>query len=253
MKLRRLISAFVVFTLVMTCAVCSVSAANVKFTTTTSYNATTSEVTVETKATVTSNSMVSYIIYGDDTLGGNDTVNQDNIKYIDQQTATSGSVTFTVTDAIAKLGNRSIMLGSNADTLSPTVEDVDDVVRSTEGDAIFVSIDSAPIIGTNSDGKKTLTFLVHQSGKDVTTGINVYAYDKTTKEKKHEFLGLANYNGQKYYAIRLVDDTDGDYINSDNYDYVAEPYYINDSNEEVTLTTTGDTAYYTNPADITVQ
>ena len=66
MKLKRIISALVVFTLVMTCAVCSVSA-DATYQTITTYDVSTGDITVNAKlAGAKEGSMVSYIIYGDD-------------------------------------------------------------------------------------------------------------------------------------------------------------------------------------------
>ena len=79
MKLRSLISALIVFTLVMTCAMSAVSAAS--FATTTTYS-TSGDVTVNTTATgLEDGAMVSYIIYS-----GND-ITENSIKYIDQNTS----------------------------------------------------------------------------------------------------------------------------------------------------------------------
>ena len=64
MKFRSLISALIVFTLVMTCAMSAVSAA--KFTTTTNYSG--SDVTVTTNVTgfTDGSPMISYVIYDDE-------------------------------------------------------------------------------------------------------------------------------------------------------------------------------------------
>lgn len=90
MKLKRLLCALVVFTLMMTSVVCSVSAAT--YQTTTVHNLSSAvgdEGSVSLKTTITGlddGSMVSYIIYDND--DGKNTITEDTIAYIDQQTAT---------------------------------------------------------------------------------------------------------------------------------------------------------------------
>ncbi len=89
MKLKRLLCALVVFTLMMTSVVCSVSAAT--YQTTTVYNVGSGEGdlgSISLKTTVyglTEGSMVSYIIY----KGTSVAEDGSNIEYIDQQTADS--------------------------------------------------------------------------------------------------------------------------------------------------------------------
>ena len=62
MKLKRIISALLVFTMVMACSVCAVSA-NGTYQVTTSYDVSTKEITVNAKlAGATADSMVSYLI-----------------------------------------------------------------------------------------------------------------------------------------------------------------------------------------------
>ena len=102
MKLRRIISALIVFTLVMTCAVCSVSADGT-YNVTTTYDLSTKNITVNaTIAGGTANDMVSYLIVEPVTTGeGEDaTTSYDvledgsNILHIDQATLdASGNAT----------------------------------------------------------------------------------------------------------------------------------------------------------------
>lgn len=133
MKLKRIISALVVFTLVMTCAVCTVNAAGV-YQATTHY---TSDGKVSVTAEVTGandGDFVSYIIYGDDDASNNDVdgvkeaVTEGNIKYIDQATVSGtvadfGTIEFDVED----IENRNIKFATNGEDLiaaETTVEQV---------------------------------------------------------------------------------------------------------------------------------
>lgn len=221
MKLRRLISALIVFTLVMTCALSVVNAADVSYSTkTTKYNVATDEITVETTATVTKDSMVSYIIYDGE-------LNEDNITYIDQQTATDGTVKFTVTDSYEKLGGNSILMGSNLDKLTAAESEIrNNGIVTPDDSAFFVTIDA----GIVDEAADTLTFLVSQSKNTYVTGIDVYAYEKGTNTVANVFKGFKNMASPTTdYAITLTENTDDEtvnYIDSELYDYKAVPYYI---------------------------
>ena len=120
MKLKRIISALVVFTLVMTCAVCSVSA-DATYQTITTYDVSTGDITVNAKlAGAKEGSMVSYIIYGDDDAETADTVAESNIVHIDQATVgADGAATFdAVTTDFADFKNRHVQFVSNEETLA---------------------------------------------------------------------------------------------------------------------------------------
>lgn len=122
MKLKRIISALVVFTLVMTSAVCSVSAA-ATYQTITSYDVSTGEMTVNAKlAGAKEGSMVSYIIYGDADAANNaeEAVAEGNIVHIDQATVgADGTASFdAVTTDFADLNNRQVQFVSNEEDLA---------------------------------------------------------------------------------------------------------------------------------------
>ncbi len=113
MKLKRIISALVVFTLVMTCAVCSVSAAG-EYNVTTTYDVSTKNIKVNAAiAGGTPGAMVSYLIVAPVTTGEGEEAttsydvleNGSNILHIDQATLdASGAATMdTFTAAYADL------------------------------------------------------------------------------------------------------------------------------------------------------
>lgn len=129
MKLKRIISALIVFTMVMTCAVC-VSADGATYQTSTKYNVSTGEITVNAKLKgATEGSMVSYIIYGDDDAENNDNepVAEGNIVHIDQATVgADGTASFdAVTADFDAFKNRKVQFVSNTDT--------DDLAAGVEG------------------------------------------------------------------------------------------------------------------------
>lgn len=205
MKFRSLISALIVFTLVMTCFVSVVSAGTASYTTTTTYS--TDGVTVTTDVTgLSENSMVSYVIY-DDTSSNDpywNSTNDHNAKYINQDTEVNGNVSFTITDEFADLNGKKILLGSDLDTLVPVTSNdnrVDDIEDSSD---LLVTYDGNTDPTTNS-----VTFLVHQNKANVQTGINVVVTD--SENNVYEFNNLVNLavNGgvyDTYYAIQLVDE-----------------------------------------------
>lgn len=215
MKFRSLISALIVFTLVMTCAMSAVSAA-ATFTTTTTYTA--SGVKVVTNVTgIERATMVSYVIFDKNDDAPSDT----NIKYIDQNSVSDGKTSFTVTDTVAKLDGNKILLGSNGEDI--TAGAAEKVVNIDNDSSLVVSYD-----GVVNATKGSVTFLVSQN-TNVQTGINVVAKDKTTKEVAYEFNGLMNMAGNegsyaKYYAIELVDESlDSNRIDFSKYDFVVTP------------------------------
>ena len=191
MKFRSLISALIVFTLVMTCAMSAVSAAT--FTTTTKYSP--SGVTVRTDVTGVDGTMISYVIYDKNDLEPSES----NIKYIDQKTVSDGTTFFTVTDTVAKLDGNKILLGSNGEDI--TAKDAEKVVNIDNDNNLVVSYDD---VVNEADG--SVTFLVSQN-LTTKTGINVVAKDKVTGNVLYEFVGLMNLSKDaKYYAINLIDD-----------------------------------------------
>ena len=215
MKLRSLISALIVFTLVMTCAMSAVSAA--RFTTTTNYS--TSGVTVTTNVTgVTKDSMISYVIYGGEAPAA------DNIKYIDQKSVsgndeTPGTTSFTVTDSVINFDGKKIFLGSNGDTVA--AEASEKIVNIDNDDSsLVVSYD-----GVVDKAHGSVTFLVSQN-LTRQTGINVVATNSETDEV-YEFNGLLNLPNTddvyaKYYAIRLVDERENS-IDFSKCEFVVTP------------------------------
>lgn len=126
MKLKRIISALVVFTLVMTSMVCVVNAedAAATYQTITTYDVSTGEMTVNAKlAGAKEGSMVSYIIYGDADKANNaeEAVAEGNIVHIDQATVgADGTASFdAVTTDFADFENRQVQFVSNEETLAP--------------------------------------------------------------------------------------------------------------------------------------
>ena len=193
MKFRSLISALIVFTLVMTCAMSAVSAATV--TTTTNYTA--SGVEVVTKVTgITNATMVSYVIFDKNADAPTDT----NIKYIDQNSVSNGTTSFTVTDTVAKLDGNKILLGSNGEAI--TADGAEKFVNIDKDSNLVVAYDG--VVNVDDD---SVTFLVSQN-LTTKTGINVVAKDKVTDNVLYEFVGLMNLSNvdTKYYAIKLIDD-----------------------------------------------
>ena len=222
MKLRSIISALIVFTLVMACAMSAVSAE--KFATTTTYS-TKGEVTVFTEATgLGAGTMVSYIIYE------GDKPTESSIKYIDQDTVATGktSVNFSVTDVVDKLNGKKIHLGSSVGSLGADITGKDDVVLGNSSTKLLVSIDSIP---AGKDDR--VIFLVSQFGgtSDI-TGLNVYAKD-TNGNIIYEFKNLMNMSSNNsYYAIELVDESD-DKILSNVATYEAKPVFKGAELEQV--------------------
>ena len=192
MKFRSLISALIVFTLVMTCAMSAVSAAPVTKTTT---NYTASGVEVVTNVTgITNATMVSYVIFDKKDAAPSDT----NIKYIDQNSVSDGKTRFTVTDTVAKLDGNKILLGSNGEPI--TANDAENVVNIDKDSTLVVAYD-----GVVNEDDGSVTFLVSQN-LTTKTGINVVAKDKAGNVL-YEFVGLMNLSEDaKYYAINLIDD-----------------------------------------------
>ncbi len=142
MKLKRIISALVVFTLVMTCAVCSVSADGT-YNVTTTYDVSTKNITVNAAiAGGTADSMVSYLIVAPVTTGEGEeaTTSYDvledgsNILHIDQATVGADGVATmdTFTAAYADLKGGKVKFTSTVDTLS----------RATSGTAPYDYIQS---------------------------------------------------------------------------------------------------------------
>ncbi len=120
MKLKRIISALIVFTMVMTCAVC-VSADGATYQTSTKYDVSTGEITVNAKlAGAVEGSMVSYIIYGDDDAETNEAVAEGNIVHIDQATVdANGAASFdAVTADFDAFKNRKVQFVSNEEELA---------------------------------------------------------------------------------------------------------------------------------------
>lgn len=195
--MKRLISALIVFTLVLTCAMSAVNAAN--FSTTTTYK-TNGDVEVTTVATGDDikSAMVSYVICD------GDTPTDSNIKYIDQKTDTDGdgSVTFTVTDTVTKLDGKKIVMGASAGAV---VADpgANDTVNKDDTTGLLLTVDD--IVGVNGE---SITVFVSQVGSSVKTGVNIKV---TTAEGEHEFNNLFNLSGDNDYAIQLVDPS-GEYL-----------------------------------------
>jgi len=225
MKLKSLISALIVFTLVMTCAMSAVSAAS--FATTTTYS-TSGDVTVNTTATgLEDGAMVSYIIYS------GDTITENSIKYIDQKTESSNRVEFSVTDATSVLNGNKIKLGSSitGSSVDATVQGKDDIVSGDSSSTLLVTV-TDPLF----DDTEGVVFLVNQSGSDAVTGLNIYA--KKGDEVVYEFKNLNNASDNtSYYGIELLDDSGEDIFTGVTFE--AVPVY-----NGVEMTKVADTDYW---------
>lgn len=195
MKLRRLISALIVFTLVLTCAMSAVSAATYR--TTTSYT-TDGKVRVEASvAGAAEGDMVSYIIYGDEnaTLGDGDatpktSVTEDNIVYIDQKTADAeGNISFSIVDLDeADVENRLVKITTNnADPLTAwtgekvatSVEQIADTTYKTYftfygGTGYGTNIDSMTVTEYDAEGN------VIGEANTLKAGDGVWVYTNST-------------------------------------------------------------------------
>ena len=209
MKFRSLISALIVFTLVMTCAMSAVSAA--KFTTTTNYSA--SGVTVTTNVTgFTGSPMISYVIYDKNYPAPSES----NIKYIDQKTVSDGTTSFTVTDTVAKLDGNKILLGSSGEAVTPEVSGNNDRVDNIDDYSdLLVTYD-----GLVDKTDNSVTFLVHQNKSGVKTGINVVA---RVGDEEYVFNGLMNLSDDTYYAIKLVDERTENAIDFEECEFDVTP------------------------------
>ncbi len=223
MKMKRIISALIVFTLVMACAV-SASAATGSIT-----SMYTLDGNIRVKATVTDaaeGDMVSYVLYNGDNIGS------DSIVYIDQATqGESGNIEFDVTDTITRFKDAKFKFGTNASTAvtAPTEVDVNADLNASE--IKWATIDFAPFYG--ADGDITILFTVSEALKAETVGLNV-TFTPTDANTTGEELVL---NGLK--ALRNDSDTTvnlgiqlvkGDasfdkYFDSTMYTVSAVPYY----------------------------
>ena len=180
MKLKRIISALVVFTMVMTCAVCSVSAAEGTYNITTSYDVSTKNITVNAAiAGGTAGSMVSYLIVSpwEKTTGEGEEAttttvydvkeNGSNILHIDQATLdASGAANmdeFTAEYAYLK-GGKVKFVSSADDTLS----------RATSGTAPYDYVQSVEkftdvltgitFVNESNNGNKTDMYYIKSDG-----------------------------------------------------------------------------------------
>ena len=175
MKLKRLLSALVVFTIVMTSVVCSVSAA-ATYTVTTGYNLNTGKVTLNASVTgATDGDMVSYIIYGDDVVNETETITEGNIIHIDQATVSGNTANF---DAVsfdpAAIKNRNIQFASTANETST------DRVTKNE---YMVTVDARQALNslTNFDGTAIDIIVLDKNG-DPTTHTLTYTPNNVDPE-----------------------------------------------------------------------
>ncbi|MBR5517541.1 MAG: hypothetical protein IKV86_00770 [Clostridia bacterium] len=177
MKLKRIISALLVFTMVMACSVCAVSA-NGTYQVTTSYDVSTKEITVNAKlAGATADSMVSYLIIEPEevTTGEGEeaetTLNYDvkadgsNILHIDQATANaSGAATYdSATIPFADLENAKVKFVSSAsEELAPyevkrnADGSVSNVGTYTKSVTKFTKLQTGVIVYNQSDSGETV-------------------------------------------------------------------------------------------------
>lgn len=188
MKLKRLLCALVVFTLMMTSVVCSVSAAT--YQTATKYDLSAGAVYLETTVNgLTPGSMVSYIIY--DNEAGTGVANDgSNIEYIDQQTASS---------------NGTLVFGSDAKFESDAISDMAYTFASSGSE--HTSATYEPIMQTNAKGQLTdVTANVAKGDKiDVADNVTFKNYFLQFLPKSSEDFAesgvnrlTVRYNGYRY-------------------------------------------------------
>ena len=177
MKLKRLLSALVVFTIVMTSVVCSVSAA-ATYTVTTGYNLNTGKVTLNASVTgATDGDMVSYIIYGDDVVDETETITEGNIIHIDQATVSGNTANF---DAVSfdsdAIKNRNIQFASTANETST------DRVTVTKNE-YMVTVDARQALNSlkNFDGAAIDIIVLDKNG-DPTTHTLTYTPNNVDPE-----------------------------------------------------------------------
>ena len=164
MKLRRLISVLIIFTLIMASAVCvSANPASKVYTV---YG---TDGNASIKATVSADPgvMVSYIVYGSES---DNTLSEKNITYIDQQTVLAGQtkVEFPlVTGALSAIEGRLVRFGSSAGTVSSTVNNVGDSLSTTK----WIKVDD--ITANTTD--KSITVKLTVNDTIVGSGYSKYA------------------------------------------------------------------------------
>ena len=182
MKLKRIISALLVFTMVMACSVCAVSA-NGTYQVTTSYDVSNKAITVNAKlAGAAADSMVSYLIVEPVTTGEGEeaTTSYDvladgsNILHIDQATANaSGAATYdAATIPAAELKGAKVKFTSSAsEELAPY-----EVARKEDGSIVSVKyytksvtkfsdvLTGVVVTNASDSGKQTPIYYVTKDG-----------------------------------------------------------------------------------------
>lgn len=228
MKMRRLISALVVFTLVMASVVSVSAAATVEVTTT--YEGGNATVEANVTGAKANEEMITYIIYGNDK-----TPTEDNIVYIDQRTANAdGKIAFNnVKGTLDEVAGKYIRFGTTgALTSNGTVAKFDTVK--------YVSLDADPAFKAASETETaSWTFLLTVSPAITgTVGIDV-VFGEEENEVTFENLNVLGYGGvNNTAAIALMDNadtTEDDACFDASANVNVKPYYINDSGEKVYL------------------
>lgn len=214
MKLKRIISALLVFTMVMACSVCAVSA-NGTYQVTTSYDVSTKEITVNAKlAGATADSMVSYLIIEPEevTTGEGEeattTLNYDvkadgsNILHIDQATAnTSGAATYdSATIPFSELENAKVKFVSSAsEELAPYEAgrkadgSVSNVGTYTKSVTKFTKLQTGVIVYNQSDSGQTVgMYYVTKDGAVIGTDSRGTNLNATRWQSEGHFDDLFN-------------------------------------------------------------
>ena len=233
MKLKRIISALIVFTMVMACAVCSVSADGT-YQVTTSYDISTKKITVNAAiADATDNSMVSYLIVAPDEDNTEDpyAVKEDgsNILHIDQATVADNAATFeTLTADFDYLNNGKVRFFSTIDELKEWETGLVDGTPDTWNYAKSVT--------KFTEIQRGVTVLTHTKNGGVVE-ISYVAQDGTVHKVN---VGRA-LNADRWESDGMADWVDGEYKEYDNIGYFpadAKALCVYVANEDGRRTTT---------------
>ncbi len=233
MKLKRLISTLIVFTLVMACAV-SVSAASAGVT-----SVYTLDGELKVTATVTGatkDDMVSYVLCDDGTI-----TDASSIKYIDQATVgEDGEVEFVVTDSVANLGATKVKFGTNGTAIAATNETIETI---TNGEEYLILDADLDVVNTDTENSKTYLFSV----SPLLATNNLYANVTISKEGEDTLsltdLLIASESNQTTLGLQLKaneDDDNAKYFDG-SYSFDISFYYM-DGDAQVNLVAQDDDA-----------
>lgn len=220
--MRRLISALIVFTLVMASVVSVSAAATASVTNAFSDNNVTVTTTIGSAA---DDEMVSYIIYG---MGDEPT--SSNIVYIDQLTG-NGSFPV-VTGTMAELAGKYIRFGSSAGAVTGET-----IVKDPNNTAKYVSVDKDAVFkaAAGADPASWTFYLTASTAFNNTNnlvGIDV-TFSDGTNEYVFEDLTVLGFDGNNTAAIELVNgeniEDDAVFATGDGWTITYAPYYMDDT------------------------